>query len=144
MVISLHVTSPIVKGSGNNHYNCFWHCIAWPDWSNRRWQWFILILSIPERGYNAHVKTVVLIVQSLLRMRLSLISSYLFCSWMRFPRPDFHGPLSLIRTTHYGRVWSWTFSSIISCPLVHGSSREMWLLLDILPMNWCHVSWPYW
>ena len=50
-----------------------------------------------------------LIVQSLLRMRLSLISSYLFCSWMRFPRPDFHGLLSLIRTTHYRRVWSWNF-----------------------------------
>ena len=31
-----------------------------------------------NRGCNAHVKTVVLIVQSLLRMRLSLISSYLF------------------------------------------------------------------
>ena len=62
----------------------------------------------------------------------------------RFPRPDFHGLTLLIRTTHHGRVWSWTFSGIISCPLVHESSRETWLLLDILPTNWCHVSWPYW
>ena len=64
--------------------------------------------------------------------------------WTRFPRPDFLGQMSLIRTTHHGWVWSWNFSSIISCPLVHGSSREMWLLLDVLPMNWCHVSWLYW
>ena len=62
----------------------------------------------------------------------------------RFPHPDFHGLRSLIRTTHHGRVWSRTFSSIINCPLVHGSSREMWLILDALPMNWCHVSWLYW
>ena len=33
---------------------------------------------------------------------------------MRFPRPDFHRLTSLIRTTHHGRVWSWTFSSIIN------------------------------
>ena len=33
---------------------------------------------------------------------------------MRFSRPDFHGLTSLIRTTHHGRVWSWTFSSIIT------------------------------
>ena len=32
----------------------------------------------------------------------------------RFPRPDFHGLTLLIRTTHHGQVWSWTFSSIIS------------------------------
>ena len=131
MVISLLVTSPIVKGSGNNRYNCFWHRIAWLDLSNRRWQRFTSISSIPERGCNAHVKIVVLVVHCLLRTRLSLISSYLFCSWTRFARTDFHGLLSLIRTTHYGRVWSLTFSNIISCPLVHGSSREMWLFLDI-------------
>ena len=83
-------------------------------------------------------------MQCLIRTRLSLISSYPFCSWTRFPHPDFHRPLSLIRTTHCGQVSSWTFSGIISCPFVHGSSREMWLLLDFLPMNWCHVSWPYW
>ena len=52
-------------------------------------------------------------MQCLLRTRLSLISSYPFCSWTRFPHPDFHGPLSLIRTTHYERVWSWTFFGII-------------------------------
>ena len=62
----------------------------------------------------------------------------------RFAYPDFHGLTLLIRTTHHGRVWSWTFSSIISCPLVHGSSRETWLILEVLPTNWCHVSWPYW
>ena len=83
-------------------------------------------------------------MQCLLRTRLSSISSYPFCSWTRFPRPDFHRPLSLIKTTPYGQVWSWNFSCIISCPLVHGLSREMWLLLDVLPMNWCHMSWPYW
>ena len=60
-----------------------------------------------------------------------------------FPRPDFHGLKSRIRTTHHGRVCSWTFSSIISCPLVHGSSREIWLLLGTLPTNWWHVSWSY-
>ena len=64
--------------------------------------------------------------------------------WTRFPRPGFLRLMSLIRRTHRGRVWSWTFSSIISCPLVYRSSRELWLLLDILPMNWCHVSWLYW
>ena len=37
-----------------------------------------------------------------------------------------------------------TFSSIINCPLVHGSYRETWLLLGVLPTNWYHVSWPYW
>ena len=62
----------------------------------------------------------------------------------RFTRPNFHGLMSLIRTTHHGWVWSWTFSSIISCPFVHGSSREMWFILDALRMNWCHVSWPHW
>ena len=64
MVISLLVTSPTVKGSGNNRYNCFLHRIAWPDLSNRRWQRFTSILSISEWGCNAHVKTVMLIVQS--------------------------------------------------------------------------------
>ena len=32
-----------------------------------------------------------------------------------FPHPDFHRLTLLIRTTHHGRVWSWTFSSIINC-----------------------------
>ena len=114
MVISLLVTSPTVKGSGNNRYNCFLHRIAWPDLSNRYWQWFISISSIPEWGCNAHVKIVVLVVHCLLRTRLSLISSYLFCSWTRFSRIDFHRLLSLIRMTHYGRVWSLTSSDIIN------------------------------
>ena len=61
-----------------------------------------------------------------------------------FPCPDFHGLTLGIRTTYHGRVWSWDFSSIISCSLVHRSSREMWLLLGVLPTNWYHVSWPYW
>ena len=60
-----------------------------------------------------------------------------------FPCPDFHGLKLLVRTTHHGRVWSCSFSSIISCPLVHGSSREIWLHLGTLPTNWWHVSWPY-
>ena len=64
--------------------------------------------------------------------------------WTRFPHPDFLRLMSLIKMTHHGRVWIWNFSSIISCPLVHGSSREMWLILDVLPMNWCHMSWLYW
>ena len=73
-----------------------------------------------------YVETVMLTVQFaqdeiLLRTRLSLISSYLFCSWTRFPCPDFHRLLSLIRTTHYGRVWSWNFfqyHQLPSCPWV--------------------------
>ena len=87
MIISLLVTSPIVKGSRSNHYNCFWHPIAWPDLSNRRWQQFASISSVLEWGCNAHVKTVVLVVHYLLRTRLSLSSSYLFCSWTRFSSP---------------------------------------------------------
>ena len=87
MIISLLVTSPIVKGSRSNHYNCFWHPIAWPDLSNRRWQQFASISSVLEWGCNAHVKTVVLVVHYLLRTRLFLSSSYLFCSWTRFSSP---------------------------------------------------------
>ena len=114
-VISLHVTSPIVKGSGNNRYNCFWHRIAWLDLSNRRWQGFTSILSISERGCNAHVKTVVLIVQSLLRTRLSLISSYLFLFRMIFS------------------------SSWISCAAVIDQDDPLWTSLD-LNFFWYHQT----
>ena len=44
----------------------------------------------------------------------------------RFPRPDFHGQTSLIRTTIMDEHGIGFFSSIISCPLGHGSSREIW------------------
>ena len=82
---------------------------------------------------DAHAEKVVLVIQCLLKTRLSLISSYQFCS----------GWDSLV-LTFMGRChWSGrpivdessilTFSGIISCPLVHGSSREMWLLLDVVP-----------
>ena len=59
-------------------------------------------------------------MQCLIRTRLSLISSYPFCSWTRFPHPDFHRPLSLIRTTHYGRVQSCFFwyHQLPPCPWV--------------------------
>ena len=34
------------------------------------------------------------------------------------------------------------FPNTISCPLVHGSSRDIWLM-GTLPMNWWHMSQPY-
>ena len=69
-----------------------------------------------------YVKTVVLTVQS---AQDEIISNLILPVSLRtrFPRPDFHGLTSLIRTTHHGRVWSWNFSSIISnIMLLRGSS----------------------
>ena len=135
----------LVNSFGSNCYNCFWYRIVWPDWSNRRWQRFPSILSITERGMMPYEQTVQFSQDEvLLRMRWSQIPSYLFRSGRDFPVQTFLGLMSLIGTTYHGQVWSWAFSSIISCPLVYGSSREMWLLLGVLPTNWYHVSWPYW
>ena len=43
----------------------------------------------------------------------------------RFPFPDFHGQTSLIRATIMDEYGVRFFSSIINCPLGHGSSREI-------------------
>ena len=61
----------------------------------------------------------------------------------RFPRPDFHGQTSLIRTTimdEYG-VGFFLLSSV--APLTMGRP-EKYDLLNVLPANWCHVSRFYW
>ena len=57
---------------------------------------------------DAHVKIVVLIVQS---AQDEIISNLVLPVLLRtrFPRPNFYGLLSLIMTTHHGRVWSWNF-----------------------------------
>ena len=61
----------------------------------------------------------------------------------RFPCPDFHGQTPLIRMTimdEYG-VGFFLLSSI--APLAMGRP-EKYDLLNVLPANWCHMSWFYW
>ena len=54
-----------------------------------------------------------------------------------FPRPDFHGLTLLIRTTHHGRVWSWTFlvSSYIYIYIVANIANDkegLWFCCHLL------------
>ena len=45
---------------------------------------------------------------------------------------------------HHGRIWSWVFFLVSSvAPLAMGRP-EKYDLLNVLPTNWCHVSWSYW
>ena len=95
-----------------------------------------------------YVETVMLIVQFaqdeiMIRTRSFLILVLLVSLRTRFPRPDFHGQTPLIRMTIIDEYGVGFFSTIISCPLSHGSSREIWPL-NVLPANWCHVSRFYW
>ena len=80
----------------------------------------------------------------LLKTRLSKISSYLFRSGQVFLVLIFTGWRYGSEQPIMDEFGVGTFSSIISYPFVHGSSRETWLLLGVLPTNWYHVSWPYW
>ena len=62
----------------------------------------------------------------------------------RFPRPDFHRQTSLIRMTimdEHGVGFFFLVSSV--APLAMGRP-EKYDLLNVLPANWCHVSWSYW
>ena len=77
-----------------------------------------------------YVETVMLIVQFaqdeiMIRTRSFLILALPVSLRTRFPRPDFHGQTSLIRTTIMDEHRVEFFSSIISCPLGHRSSREI-------------------
>ena len=95
-----------------------------------------------------YVATAMLIVQFtqdeiMIRTRSFLILVLPVSLKMRFPRPDFHGQTPLIRTTimdEYG-VGFFLLSSV--APLAMGRP-EKYDLLNVLPANWCHVSWFYW
>ena len=89
------------------------------------------ISSITERGVMPYVKTVMLTMQfaqdeNMIRTRSFLILVLPVSLRTRFPYPDFHRQTSLIRTTIMGEYGVRFFPSIISCPLGHGSSREIW------------------
>ena len=74
-----------------------------------------------------------------LKTRLSKISSFLFRSGRVFLVLTFTSWGRRLRRPIMDEYRVVIFSSIISCPLVHGSSRDIWLL-GILPTNWWHVS----
>ena len=61
----------------------------------------------------------------------------------RFPRPDFHRQTSLIRTTIMEKHGVGFFLVSSVSPLAMGRP-EKYDLLNVLPVNWCHVSWSYW
>ena len=61
----------------------------------------------------------------------------------RFPRPDFHRQTSLIRTTIMEKHGVGFFLVSSVSPLAMGCP-EKYDLLNVLPANWCHVSWSYW
>ena len=95
-----------------------------------------------------YVETVMLIVQFtqdeiMIRTRSFLIFVLPVSLRTRFPRPDFYGQ-TLIRTTimdEYGVGFFFLVSSV--APLAMGR-LEKYDLLNVLPANWCHVSWSYW
>ena len=77
-----------------------------------------------------YVETVMLTMQfaqdeNMIRTRSFLILVLPVSLRTRFPRPDFHKQTSLIRMTIMDEYGVGFFSSIISCPLGHGSSREI-------------------
>ena len=58
-------------------------------------------------------------------------------------RPDFHGQTPLIRTTIMDEYEVGFFLLSLVAPLAMGHP-EKYNLLNVLPANWCHVSWFYW
>ena len=122
--------------------------------SNRRWKRFIamnfdLLLQLQSRG--------IVSIPKLYRVRLALLAQdkhfmklvlYVLRTDKLAKTSFSYSSLLLIRTMPVDESGV-QFSSTISCPLVHGSSREMYGLIFLwmgmfLSVNWCHVSWSHW